>query len=121
MLRHDRTSQRNLSSASHVRLEHHEARMIETAVEKVSQWRAVLAALLYLATLPTVAYGIYAVAQGGRFLESVATAYPWAVGASAALFICLVSIEAFVAMLKRLHAADMSSSAAFASKRRLIH
>jgi hypothetical protein len=69
--------------------------MIATNVDRISARQGVLAAMVYLATFLSLGYGLYAIAVGAAFLESVAIAYPFAFAASALLFVCCALVERF--------------------------
>lgn len=62
--------------------------MAATVIERVSNFKAVLAAMVYLATFLAMSYGIYSLARGGSFLDSFALAFPRAFAGCALLFAC---------------------------------
>jgi hypothetical protein len=91
-----------LGRVSHVRARTaREANMATTSVHKVSEWKAVLAATLYLATFLALGYGLYAVARGASFLESFALAYPHAFAACLLFFACSTAFEILKTTLKK--------------------
>ena len=76
--------------------------MVAASLERVSNWKAVLAAMLYFATFISVLYGFYSLAQGGAFLESCALAYPFAFAVCSLFFACSVVFEALKPSTKTL-------------------
>jgi hypothetical protein len=77
--------------------------MSAMSLERVSDWKAVLAAMLYLATSLAVIYGGYALVRGGSFVEAFGVAYPIALAACVLLFACSVTFEALKTALKKTH------------------
>jgi hypothetical protein len=76
--------------------------MITTSSEGVPDWKAVLAAMVYLATFLALSYGVYAFARGASFLGSFAMAYPRAFAACVLLFVCSAAFEALTASVTKL-------------------
>ena len=75
--------------------------MVAASLERVSNWKAVLAAMLYFATFISVLYGFYSLAQGGAFLKSFALAYPFAFAVCSLFFACSVAFESVKASTKK--------------------
>jgi archaellum biogenesis protein FlaJ (TadC family) len=75
--------------------------MVATSLESVSNWKAVLAAMLYFATFLSVVYGVYSLIGGAGFFKSVAVAYPFAFAACAVLFVCSVAVESVKTSIKK--------------------
>jgi hypothetical protein len=75
--------------------------MVATSLERVSDWKAVLAAMAYLATFLSAVYGCFSLGFGAAFFKSFAVALPFAFAISGLLFACLVAFEAVRAVLKK--------------------
>ena len=67
--------------------------MSTMSLARVSNWKAVAAAMLYLATSLAVIYGGFALVRGASFFESLVVAYPFALAACGVLFICSAAFE----------------------------
>jgi hypothetical protein len=77
--------------------------MVAASLERVSNWKAVLAAMLYFATFLSVVYGFYSLIAGGAFLKSFAIAYPFAFAVCVLVFASSVAFEWLKASRKSRH------------------
>jgi hypothetical protein len=76
--------------------------MIATSSGNVSNGRAVLAAIMYLATFLAFGYGIYSAASGASFFESLAVACLPALAAGVLWFVGCAAFERLRSSLKQL-------------------
>lgn len=74
--------------------------MAPANLERVSEWKSVTAAVLYLATFLATAFGLYALTRGASFIESFAIAYPIALVACGLLFLCSAVVESIANLAK---------------------
>jgi predicted membrane protein len=75
--------------------------MVTESLERVSNWKAVLAAMLYFATFLSAVYGLYALIDGAAFFKAFVVAYPIACLVCAVLFVCSVAIESVKTSMKK--------------------
>ena len=75
--------------------------MIAASLERVSNWKAVLAAMLYFTTFLSAVYGVYSLIGGAAFFKSVAVAYPFAFLVCAVVFACSVAVESVKSSMKK--------------------
>ena len=68
--------------------------MDPTYVEPVSNWKSVLAAMLYLTTFVAVSYASYSLLRGSSFIDSLIFGLPRALLLSLALYAASVAFEA---------------------------
>jgi hypothetical protein len=77
--------------------------MSAMSLERVSDWKAVLAAMLYLATSLAGIYGGYALVRGGSFVAAFGAAYPITLAACVLLFVCAAAFEILRTALRKTH------------------
>jgi hypothetical protein len=75
--------------------------MVAACLEKVANWKAVLAAMLYFATFLSAVYGCYAFIRGAAFIESFAVAYPLAFSVCGLLFAGSVAVERLKSSIRK--------------------
>ena len=75
--------------------------MVAASLERVSNWKAVLAAMLYFATFLSAVYGFYSLIFGAPFLKSFVVAYPFAFAVCSLLFACSVAFESVKGSMKK--------------------
>jgi hypothetical protein len=63
-------------------------------MERSSNWKDILAAMVFLSTFLGVSYGVYSFMQGASFLKSLALGYPIAFAACALFVAACAGIEA---------------------------
>lgn len=71
------------------------------SLARAFDWKAVLAAMVYLATFLAITYGLYSVARGGSFIDSLALAFPVAFAACFLFFASASAYEALNASLRK--------------------
>jgi hypothetical protein len=97
--------------------------MVASTREDVSGRKAIVAAMLYLATFIAICCSVYSLVGNGSFVESFVFAYPRALGACALVFVCYVTLKACQAVVNRIrseakrltcirHARTLTTSAA---------
>ena len=61
--------------------------------ERVSEWQAIVAAMVYFATLAALLYGLFSLWRGGSFLDAALFVFPRALVLAVSFFLGAAAVE----------------------------